>query len=206
MERSSVDNENPSSGEGGDVELCAWTSKQVSCICDCFFFCFTLLAITYTCVLLWFALAIHCYHHLYLSIFALSIKKAIDHLNTISREIQRRSSRALHNEFDFTYWFELTVCIIHFIIVAFLHYWQLDYLYSYSSPSRCTFSLSWRIKHGIWLSYPEIRKLYTTNGILDWKRMTTLRGTRQDLLWKSFNSGKVLILLSFFSCCEDNYY
>ena len=75
----------------------------------------------YSCVFASIALAVHFLHHLYLSVFTLSIKKAIEHLNTLSRGIYRRSSRALHGESSFTSYFELTVCIIHFKLRIVCH-------------------------------------------------------------------------------------
>jgi len=54
-----LDSGNPSRGEGGDVELGAQISKQISCVCDCFISYSYSILIACTCVFTFISLVIH---------------------------------------------------------------------------------------------------------------------------------------------------
>jgi len=80
----------------GDVELGARTSKQIYYFCDCFLSCLYSISITCTCVFtylyhLYLCFYFHCNYYLSLASFmlvdfSLSIKKAIEHLNSYLEE------------------------------------------------------------------------------------------------------------------------
>ena len=121
MEFLSGDSRNPSRGEGRDVGLGARISKHIP------MFAFSYLSKLYSLYIL------HCYYCLFIHIWYCSCvhtcidpRELLKYLNFYKRGILRRSSRALHWEFNFTLWIHLFYC------KSFKS--AFDYHYTYSPP------------------------------------------------------------------------
>jgi len=85
------DSKNPSRGEGEDVELGARTSKHILVFAFGYFSLNSTLFISYIAIIV----------HLFM-LGCIDPRELLKHLNSYKRGILRRSSKALHREFDFT--------------------------------------------------------------------------------------------------------
>ena len=83
VKNSFVDSENLSRGEGGNIELGARTSKQISRVCDCFLPCSYSISICCTFIFSFIGLTIHLLHHSYLSIFFFQSRRQLSILTLI---------------------------------------------------------------------------------------------------------------------------
>ena len=119
-----MDSKNLSRNEGGDVDLGALISKQISYVCNCFLSYSYSISIACTCIFtylyylhLYFYFHCTCYSSLASFIlvgFSLSIKKAIKHLNSYLKEYRGEIIEPfIGNPASFLD-FQLIVCTIHF--------------------------------------------------------------------------------------------